>query len=76
MCLAVPTQVVEIIDDCMIRVRIGNSPTTITASSLLLPEPPKLGDYLIVHAGFAMQKLDPDRARDSLAAFKEISDTV
>ena len=52
MCLAVPTQVVEILENTMCRVRVGNGSTLLTCSTMLLPEPPKVGDYLIVHAGF------------------------
>ena len=57
MCLAVPTQVVEILENTMCRVRVGNGSTLLTCSTMLLPEPPRVGDYLIVHAGFAMHKL-------------------
>lgn len=76
MCLAVPTQVVEILDNSMMRVRVGNSATLLTASSMLLPEPPRVGDYLIVHAGFAMHRLDPEEARASLAALRELADAM
>ena len=62
MCLAVPTQVVEILENTMCRVRVGNGSTLLTCSTMLPPEPPKVGDYLIVHAGFAMHKLDPEEA--------------
>jgi hydrogenase expression/formation protein HypC len=34
---------------------------------MLLPEEAEVGDYVLVHAGFAMQKVDMDVARDSLA---------
>ncbi len=73
MCLAIPTQVVEILDNTMMRVRVGNGPTLLTASSMLLPEPPAVGDYLIVHAGFALRKMDPQEARESLAALLEFA---
>ena len=70
MCLAVPTQVVEILENTMCRVRVGNGSTLLTCSTMLLPEPPKVGDYLIVHAGFAMHKLDPEEAEKSAAMEK------
>lgn len=73
MCLAIPAQVVEKLDNGMMKVRVGNGPTTLTASSMLLPEPPEVGDYLIVHAGFAMRKLDPDEARASLETLREFA---
>ncbi len=73
MCLAIPTQVVEILDNTMMKVRVGNGPTTLTASSMLLPEPPEVGDYLIVHAGFALRRLDTKEARETLAALYEFA---
>ncbi len=73
MCLAIPTQVVEILDSTMMKVRVGNGPTTLTASSMLLPEPPEIGDYLIVHAGFALRRLDPKEAQETLAALYEFA---
>lgn len=73
MCLAVPTQVVEILENTMCRVRVGNGSTLLTCSTMLLPEPPRGGDYLIVHAGFAMHKLDPEEAEKSLAALRELA---
>ena len=73
MCLAVPTQAVEILENTMCRVRVGNGSTLLTCSAMLLPEPPKVGDYLIVHAGFAMHKLDPKEAEESLAALRELA---
>ena len=73
MCLAIPAQVVELQEQGMARVRVGESQTYLTASMLLLPEPPKVGDYVIVHAGFAMHKLDPEEAEKSLAALRELA---
>ena len=76
MCLAVPTKVVEILENSMVRVKVGTSSTVITASTMLLPEPPAVGDYLVVHAGFAMHRLAPEVAEASLAAFHEIADAM
>ncbi len=73
MCLAIPAQVVEKLENTMLKVRVGNGPTLLTASGMLLPEPAEVGDYLIVHAGFAMKKLDPVEAQESLAAIREFA---
>ncbi|MGO9314332.1 MAG: HypC/HybG/HupF family hydrogenase formation chaperone, partial [Syntrophobacteraceae bacterium] len=51
MCLAIPGEIVQI-DDGVATVRIGEALRK--ASLLLLPEPPNPGDYVIVHAGFAL----------------------
>lgn len=53
MCLAIPAQIVELQEEGMARVRVGESQTFLTASVMLLPEPPQIGDYVILHAGFA-----------------------
>lgn len=73
MCLAIPAQIVELEPSDMARVRIGESSTYLSASTMLLPDPPEVGDYVIVHAGFALHKLDPVDARESLAALREIA---
>lgn len=70
MCLAIPGEVVEI-NDNVATVRIGEALRK--ASLMLLPEGAELGDYVIVHAGFALNKLDPDEARESLRLLNELA---
>lgn len=76
MCLAIPAQIVELLPGDMAKVRVGESSTYLTASAMLLPEPPEVGDYAIVHAGFILHKLSPEEARDSLAALREIAEAA
>lgn len=76
MCLAIPARIVELLDNDMARVRVGESSTFLTASTMLLPEAPETGDYVIVHAGFALHKLDSDDAEQSLAALREIAEAA
>lgn len=75
MCLAIPAQIVELQEAGMARVRVGESQTFLTASMMLLPEEPKVGDYVIVHAGFALHALTPEEARENLAALRELVET-
>lgn len=70
MCLAIPGEIIEIKDD-VATVRIGEA--LIKASLMLLPERAEPGDYVIVHAGFALNKLDPDEARESLRLIRELA---
>ena len=63
MCLAIPAQIVELQPEGMARVRVGESDTYLTASMHLLPEPPRVGDYVIVHAGFALHSMNPQEAQ-------------
>ncbi|MDR0466513.1 MAG: HypC/HybG/HupF family hydrogenase formation chaperone [Deltaproteobacteria bacterium] len=76
MCLAIPSQIVELLDNGMARARVGNSETFLTASVSLLPEPAKVGDFMIVHAGFALHKLDPTEAETSLDLLREMAQLV
>lgn len=70
MCLAVPAEVVQIEDETA-TVRIGGALRK--ASLMLLPEPAQLGDYLIIHAGFALHKVDPQEAEESLRLLREMA---
>lgn len=70
MCLAIPGEITQI-EEGVATVRIGEALRK--ASLLLLPEEPKLGDYVIVHAGFALNVLDPAEARESLRLIRELA---
>lgn len=70
MCLAIPAEIIEITDD-MATVRVGEALRK--ASLLLLPEPAQRGDYVIVHAGFALHKIDPVEAQESLRLLREMA---
>lgn len=70
MCLAVPMELLEIKDNIGI-VRMGGVEKEI---HLGLLSDIKVGDYLIVHAGFAIQKLDKEAAIETLEIFKEINE--
>jgi len=70
MCLAIPAEVISIEDE-MATVRVGDALRR--ASLMLLPEEPQLGDYVIVHAGFALHRVDPAEARESLRLLRELA---
>ncbi len=70
MCLAIPAEITAIEDE-MATVRVGDAFRK--ASLMLLPETPQLGDYVIVHAGFALHTLDPAEARESLRLLRELA---
>ena len=76
MCLAIPARIEELLDNSMARVRVGNSDTFLTASLMLLPEKALQGDYVIVHAGFALHTVPKDEAEQTLAALKEFTDAA
>lgn len=66
MCLAFPAKVVEIKNALA---TVEHSGVKRSASLMLLPEA-KVGDYVLVHAGFAMQVVDEEevKLRDALVA--------
>lgn len=76
MCLAIPAQIVELEPSDMARVRIGESSTFLSASTMLLPGEARVGDYVIVHAGFILHKLSPEEAQQSLEALREIAEAA
>ena len=59
MCLAIPMKVIEVIDDEWALVEIGGAAQKVNITLLddLHPD-----DYVVVHAGFAIEKLDKERA--------------
>jgi hydrogenase expression/formation protein HypC len=64
MCLAIPSRIVEK-NDLVATVDVCGARREVNL--MLLPEEAEVGDYVLVHAGFAMQKVDRSVARDSLA---------
>jgi hydrogenase expression/formation protein HypC len=67
MCLAIPSKIVKIEDGIGVIDVDGVQRRT----SLLLIEDAKVGDYVIVHAGFALHKIDEVDAMESLKILKE-----
>jgi hydrogenase expression/formation protein HypC len=71
MCLAVPGRVVEIEGGelCMARVDFGGISREVCLA--YLPEA-TLGDYVLVHAGFAISSIDEQAARETLELLGQI----
>ncbi len=66
MCLALPSLVTELLPDDQARVSLGGASKVI---SLSLVDQVAVGDYVIVHVGYALSKVDPDEAARTLALF-------
>lgn len=69
MCLAVPGMITEI-DGTTAQVDFGG--VTREASLVLVPDA-SAGDYVLVHAGFAIEVLNEDEAEETLALFRELA---
>ncbi|TVM18388.1 HypC/HybG/HupF family hydrogenase formation chaperone [Oceanidesulfovibrio indonesiensis] len=71
MCLAIPAKI-EDIQEGVANCRIGNSETFIKVSLMLMDGEVQPGDYLIVHAGFAIRKLDEQEALETLQILRDM----
>jgi hydrogenase expression/formation protein HypC len=69
-CLAVPVQVVALLAGQWAEVEVGGIRNRV---SVALIDDVALGDYVIVHAGFAIARLDVGEAEKALALFEEIA---
>jgi hydrogenase expression/formation protein HypC len=67
MCLAIPSKIVKIENNTAIIDVDGVR----REASLLLLDAPKVGDYVIVHAGFAINKIHEEDAMESLKLLRE-----
>lgn len=72
MCIGIPMKVIEIKGNFGI-VELGGVRKEV---SLFLLAQVKIGDYVIVHAGFAIQKLDEAEAKKTLLLIREIAERV
>jgi hydrogenase expression/formation protein HypC len=68
MCLGVPVKIIQIRG----KEGIGEFKGVKRNISLELLDKVKLGDYVILHAGFAIQKLEPKEALETLRLFEEL----
>jgi hydrogenase expression/formation protein HypC len=66
MCLALPVRVVELVGESDAIVDLGGIRKQI---SLALVDGVEPGDYVILHVGYALSRLDPDEAARTLALF-------
>ncbi|MFZ1964090.1 MAG: HypC/HybG/HupF family hydrogenase formation chaperone [Roseiarcus sp.] len=63
MCLAIPVQVSEILPDEMAKVSLDG---VVKIVSTALVEDLRVGDYVVLHVGYALAKIDPEEAERTL----------
>ena len=68
MCLAVPAKVVEI-DGPVARVDVAGN---LREANLTLLEGVEIGDYVMLHAGFAISKYEPEEAQKTMELLREV----
>ena len=73
MCLGVPGQIVEFLDPThhLAKAEISGVRRAINVG-LLVPDGLEIGDWVLIHVGFALSKIDEDEARRTLAFLEQL----
>jgi hydrogenase expression/formation protein HypC len=69
MCLAIPVEVREVLPDDMAKVSLDG---VLKVVSTALIEDVKVGDYVVLHVGYALAKIDPEEAQKTLEMLNAI----
>ncbi len=69
MCLAIPSKVIAINNNVALLETLG---VQREASLDLMGEPIKVGDYVLLHIGYVMSKIDEKEALESIALYQEM----
>lgn len=71
MCLGIPGQIIDIVDDenSIAKVDVSGVRRNVSVA-LVRPEGIGPGDWVLIHVGFAMSKIDEDEARETLKALQ------
>ena len=70
MCLSIPSKIVEILPDNYAIVDTMGVKRKVSLD--LMPEPVEVGDYVLIHVGYAMTKMREEDALESLKVYEEI----
>ena len=68
MCLAIPVQVKEVLPDNMAKVTLDGVSKIVSTA---LVDDVQVGDYVVLHVGYALAKIDPEEAERTLALIRE-----
>ncbi len=70
MCLSIPSKIVEILPDNYAIVDTMGVKRKVSLD--LMPEPVEVGDYVLIHVGYAMTKMSEEDALESIKVYEEI----
>lgn len=73
MCLAVPAEVKDV-SQGMASCAVEGGQTLLQASLVLLDEDVNIGDFVLIHAGFALRRLDRSEALETLKLLREMAE--
>ncbi|MDJ0931246.1 HypC/HybG/HupF family hydrogenase formation chaperone [Breoghania sp.] len=71
MCLAIPAEVIELQPNDMGKVSIDDVAKSVSPTLL---ENIAVGNYVLIHVGFALIRISPEEAKDTLDALKEMGE--
>jgi hydrogenase expression/formation protein HypC len=74
MCLAIPSKVLKITEDNMAEVDTLGVKRVVSLD--LMPEPVSVGDYVLIHVGYAMGKIDEKDALESIEVYKQLAEAA
>jgi len=74
MCLSIPSKIVEIDEDNMATVDTMGIKRMVSLD--LMPDEVGIGDYILIHVGFAMNKIDEAEALQSLELYQEMLEAM
>ena len=74
MCLSIPSKIVEIDEDNMATVDTMGIKRMVSLD--LMPDAVTIGDYILIHVGFAMNKIDEAEALQSLEVYREMLEAM
>ena len=76
MCLGIPGRIVDIVDDANSIAKVDVSGVKRNVSiALVRPEGIEPGDWVLIHVGFAMSKIDENEARETMQALQLMGET-
>ena len=76
MCLAIPGKVIEIYTENDLKMGKIDFSGSVSAACLAYVPEVEVGQYVVVHAGFAIQVLDEEQAREVFEAWQDVADTL
>jgi hydrogenase expression/formation protein HypC len=75
MCLGIPGKIIKIREDGIAEVEMGGNSGNIREAGLHIVPEAKVGDYVLIHAGFAIQILSEKDAQETLALLRELAES-
>jgi hydrogenase expression/formation protein HypC len=73
MCLGIPGKIIEIVDETLQIAKVDVSGVKRAVSiALLAPEGLQTGDWVLIHVGFAMSKIDEHEAQETLRLLQQM----